>query len=195
MICPICSHPNTEPTDRCVGCGAILLAHSCSHCGAALPIDAKFCGQCGENLVAAEALLGEGTGWVALDNPAESSSVTSGGGPQTRLQPQTVTLLHLQTNTVIELTPHLSVIHIGKPNQRVPPEIDVSSFPNADIVSRVHAAIGAEGAHFYIEDVGSSNGTYVNNVLLLPQERHRLQVGDRITLGKGDLMTFLFQLS
>ncbi|MFO5492420.1 MAG: FHA domain-containing protein, partial [Cuspidothrix sp.] len=44
-------------------------------------------------------------------------------------------------------------------------------------------------------DVGSSNGTYINNLPLLPGNRHRLRPGDRISLGKGDLVTFLFQLS
>jgi pSer/pThr/pTyr-binding forkhead associated (FHA) protein len=46
-----------------------------------------------------------------------------------------------------------------------------------------------------VEDVGSSNGTYINNLPLSQGNRHRLRPGDRISLGKGDLMTFLFQLA
>jgi len=52
-----------------------------------------------------------------------------------------------------------------------------------------------EGDACYLEDVGSSNGTYVNNTPLPKGNRHRLRAGDRISLGKGDLVTFLFQLS
>lgn len=104
-------------------------------------------------------------------------------------------LKHVQTNAVIELPPNLSVIHIGKSNDQIPPDVDVSEFPNSDIVSRIHAAIRVEGDIYYIEDVGSSNGTYINDKLLLPGNPHRLQVDDRVALGKDNPVTFLFQLS
>jgi pSer/pThr/pTyr-binding forkhead associated (FHA) protein/ribosomal protein L40E len=113
----------------------------------------------------------------------------------TQLQQQKARLLHIQTDTLIELPPNLSVVHIGKQNERVPPDVDVSGFPNSEIVSRVHADIRIEGDTYYIEDVGSANGTYVNNLPLPHGNRHRLRAGDRIALGKGDLVTFLFQIS
>ncbi|ABW27645.1 FHA domain-containing protein [Acaryochloris marina] len=119
----------------------------------------------------------------------------SPGTPRTQLQQQTIQLVHVQTNTVIDLPWTLDKIHMGKPNDRVPPDIDVSGFPNAEVVSRVHADIRVEGGHYFIEDVGSSNGTYINSIPLLPGNRHRLRVGDRIALGKGNLVTFLFQLN
>jgi len=114
---------------------------------------------------------------------------------KTQLQVHSAHLLHLQTNTQIELPSNLTVIHMGKPNDQIPPDIDVSGFPNSDIVSRVHADIRVEGDAFYIEDVGSSNGTYVNHTPLPRGNRHRLRAGDRISLGKGDQVTFLFQNS
>lgn len=114
---------------------------------------------------------------------------------QTQLQTQTVNLLHVQTNSLLELPQHLTLIHIGKPNDRIPPDIDVSGFPDSEIVSRVHADIRVEGDAYYIEDAGSSNGTYINNMPLPAGNRHRLRSGDRIALGKGDKVSFLFQLS
>ena len=113
----------------------------------------------------------------------------------TQLQTQRASLLHVQTNQVVELPNALLVVHIGKPNDRIPPDIDVSGFPSSEIVSRVHADIRVEGDAYYLEDVGSSNGTYVNNMPLPMGNRHRLRPGDRISLGKGDRVTFLFQLS
>jgi pSer/pThr/pTyr-binding forkhead associated (FHA) protein/ribosomal protein L40E len=121
-----------------------------------------------------------------------SSFVTAGA---TQLQLQRASLLHLQTNTNLEISPNLDVIHLGKPNGQIPPDIDVAGFPDSEVVSRVHADIRVEGDAYYIEDVGSSNGTYVNHVPLLRGNRHRLRAGDRIALGKGDLVTFLFQLN
>lgn len=114
---------------------------------------------------------------------------------KTQLQVQVAKLRHVQTNTELELPQHLSVIHIGKPNDLVPPDIDVSGFPNSEIVSRVHADIRVEGDCYYIEDTGSSNGTYINNLPLGRGNRHRLRPGDRIALGKGDLVTFVFHMS
>jgi pSer/pThr/pTyr-binding forkhead associated (FHA) protein len=120
---------------------------------------------------------------------------SAGGMAKTQLQIQTAKLLHVQTNTILELPQHLAVIHIGKQNDRIPPDIDVSGFPNSEIVSRIHADIRVEGDTYYVEDVGSSNGTYINNMVLPMGDRHRLRPGDRIALGKGDKVTFLFQLS
>lgn len=96
---------------------------------------------------------------------------------------------------MLEIPQHLTLVHIGKPNDRIPPDVDVSGFPDSEIVSRVHADIRAEGDAFYIEDTGSSNGTYVNNLPLPLGNRHRLRTGDRISLGKGDKVSFLFQVS
>jgi len=113
----------------------------------------------------------------------------------TQLQLQTARLLHVQTDTVIEIPGHLTVVHLGKPNDRIPPDVDVSGFPNSEIVSRIHADIRVEGDAYFLEDVGSSNGTYVNNMPLPMGNRHRLRPGDRLSLGKGDKVSFIFQLA
>lgn len=134
----------------------------------------------------------------ATEAPAISANSTPppfSGSSKTQLQQQTARLLHVQTQTLIELPQNLSVIHVGKPNDQIPPDIDVSGFPNSEIVSRVHADVRVEGDTYYIEDVGSANGTYINHSPLPMGNRHRLRPGDRISLGKGDLVTFLFQLS
>jgi pSer/pThr/pTyr-binding forkhead associated (FHA) protein len=114
---------------------------------------------------------------------------------KTQLQQFSASLLHVQTNLTIEIPAHLPVVHIGKPNTVIPPDIDVSGFPDSDIVSRIHADIRTEGGFFYFEDTGSSNGTYINNLTLPAGNRHKLRAGDRICLGKGDKVSFIFQLS
>jgi len=131
----------------------------------------------------------------ALSPPVAATSPTAASPHATQLQIQSAKLLHVQTNALMELPPSLTVIHIGKANDRIPPDIDVSGFPSSEIVSRIHADIRVEGDSYYLEDVGSSNGTYVNNMPLPMGNRHRLRPGDRISLGKGDKVTFLFQLS
>ena len=129
-------------------------------------------------------------------NPSPPTlSIAPPGSSPTRLQTYSARLLHLQSNTTIEIPQNLSVVHIGKPNEQIPPDIDVAGFVNSEIVSRVHADIRLEGDGFFIEDLGSSNGTYINHNPLLPGNRHRLRAGDRIALGKEDKVTFIFELS
>jgi pSer/pThr/pTyr-binding forkhead associated (FHA) protein len=58
---------------------------------------------------------------------------------------------------------------------------------SADIViaeptmSRSHAAIGFDGEHFFVQDLGSTNGTRVNGSR---EEKSTLKRGDEIQLGK-----------
>ncbi len=113
----------------------------------------------------------------------------------TKIQTQSAALLHVQSNQIMSLKDYQNVIHIGKPNDRVPPDINVGILPNAEVVSRVHAAIHLEGDQCFVEDMGSANGTYVNNLPLMPKAKQLLRVGDRISLGKGDLVTFILQMN
>lgn len=167
--------------------------------------NAHFCGQCGFDLRTVNRTEAKFRG---IERPHEEVSMATidlaGLGPpgditqpasfpETHLQVVKASLQHIQTSTVLELPQHLTQINIGKPNHLVPPDIDVSGLPDAEIVSRMHAAIFVEGDAYYIEDVGSSNGTYINHKSLPAGTRHRLRAGERISLGKGDKVTFVFQ--
>jgi FHA domain/Double zinc ribbon len=144
--------------------------------------------------VAVEPIVAEPIIAEPVAEPEPIAAVAPSPSPaRTQLQQIISRLVHVQSEQTIELPQNIPVIHIGKPNDRIPPDIDVSGFSNSEVVSRIHADIRVEADAYYIEDVGSSNGTYINNLPLLPGNRHRLRPGDRIGLGKGDLVTFLFQ--
>ena len=55
------------------------------------------------------------------------------------------------------------------------------SFPDDAGLSRQHFAFEADGDHWTVQDLGSKNGTYVNNIPL--KARLILKPGDRITAG------------
>lgn len=57
-------------------------------------------------------------------------------------------------------------------------------------VSRTHAMISRQNGDFYLVDLGSSNGTFLNGNRLNPNEPKLLETGDRITLGQIDIMFF-----
>ena len=48
-------------------------------------------------------------------------------------------------------------------------------------ISRAHAAIGFDGQSFYVEDLGSTNGTLVNGAKV---EKQPLKSEDEIQMGK-----------
>ncbi|PHJ55829.1 phosphopeptide-binding protein [Nostoc linckia z18] len=102
-------------------------------------------------------------------------------------------LFHVQTNTGFELPANCVVFHIGKPNDQITPNIDVSRLPDANIVSRNHAQIQIHANNYFIEDLGSSNGTFVNNVKLEPRKPYQINLGDKINLGQEEKVTFIFQ--
>ncbi len=125
--------------------------------------------------------------------PIPATPVQPAPPAATRLQTLSARLRQVQTDTLIEIPRQLSIVRIGKPNEQTPPDIDVSGFPNSEVVSRTHANLRVEGDVYYIEDVGSSNGTYINGLPLAAGNRHRLRLGDRIALGKGDKVSFIFE--
>ncbi|BFM40750.1 FHA domain-containing protein [Synechocystis sp. LKSZ1] len=200
LVCPHCNHANPEGATQCEACfTALPQLMACPHCGADVQNDATFCGSCGNSITPAMAHEIEpeavSPGVAAEAPPPVPAPASPSPTAATQLQVQAPHFLHVQTETTLPLPQGLSVIHIGKPNERIPPDLDVSGFANSDVVSRVHADVRVEGDAYYLEDVGSANGTYINHTPLPPGNRHRLRAGDRISLGKGDLVTFIFQLA
>lgn len=61
---------------------------------------------------------------------------------------------------------------------------------NNPLISRIHACIYYENNSYFIEDMNSSNGTFVNNTLLSPHEKFRLSEGDKITFSH---LTYIFE--
>jgi hypothetical protein len=102
-------------------------------------------------------------------------------------------LFHVQTNTSFQLPPNNTVIRIGKPNDDNNPDIDVSHLPDADIVSRSHVEISIQENNYYLQDNGSSNGTFINGLKLEPRTYYKLNLGDQIDLGQQNKVTFIFQ--
>ena len=79
-------------------------------------------------------------------------------------------------------------ILIDRPEMRIGREIDNEIVIDHPQVSRHHAQITQDGNDFFLEDTGSSNGTYVNRNRI--SERFHLNNGDCIGLGGVVLLTF-----
>lgn len=70
----------------------------------------------------------------------------------------------------------------------------IGSAPDCDLViknqfiSRKHCLLFRYENRYEVEDWGSTNGTYVNNVMLTPRARKTITTADVVTLGKVTLM-------
>ncbi|HNQ15466.1 MAG TPA: FHA domain-containing protein [Pyrinomonadaceae bacterium] len=65
------------------------------------------------------------------------------------------------------------------------PDVDLDAFDPEAKISRRHARIVFRNATYVIEDLGSTNGTYVNRGRrLIPGSPHVLRSGDEIIVGK-----------
>lgn len=73
------------------------------------------------------------------------------------------------------------------------PHVDLERYGAFDAgVSRIHAAIHREPDGFSIEDLGSSNGTFVNNVRIAPNQRVPLKNATEVILGSLPVRVFFF---
>ena len=65
------------------------------------------------------------------------------------------------------------------------PDVDLDADDPEAKVSRRHARIVRQSGQYYVEDLGSTNGTFINRGRrLLPGDRHALNDGDELIIGK-----------
>ncbi|OLD24781.1 MAG: hypothetical protein AUJ04_08680 [Acidobacteria bacterium 13_1_40CM_3_55_6] len=134
----------------------------CGFCGGRIAADDIFCAHCGTRQPLAAAQL-------AAARPTAKLIVTG----TTELD---ASFLLQKDSNLLGRTDPLSNIF---------PEVDLSRFDPQTKVSRRHARIWREGETFLVEDLGSVNGTVVNDVIRLePRQPRPLDSGDRIRLGE-----------
>jgi pSer/pThr/pTyr-binding forkhead associated (FHA) protein len=63
------------------------------------------------------------------------------------------------------------------------PDVDLAQADHRHVVSRRHAVLQCDGKAVYLRDVGSTNGTLVNEDVLLNASMYRLQDGDHLSFG------------
>ncbi len=133
--------------------------HACVNCGRDLSADDVFCAYCGTRQPAKRT-----TARLVVLGTNEMSA-------------------QFQLNSEGE-----SLIGRLDPNRGIRPEVDLSKYDPAARVSRRHAKIVAQGSQFFIEDLGSANGTFVNGSVKLSQGKpHILVSGDELKLGETTL--------
>ncbi len=74
------------------------------------------------------------------------------------------------------------------PISEVFPDVDLTSLGGMEKgVSRKHAVIHRSGTDFTVEDMGSTNGTYINRKRIQPHAPQAIKPGDEVKFGKLSL--------
>lgn len=82
----------------------------------------------------------------------------------------------------------VSLVGRGDPSTGTVPDVDLTSLDERRAVSRRHARIEYRDGTFYVCDLGSTNGTYVNDARLVAQKELGLSPGDRVRFARVELL-------
>ena len=146
-----------------------VLTVYCGFCGGRIAADDVFCAHCG----ARQPLAGVGASAMLHTVRPTAKLVVAG---TTELDASFI--LQKDSNLLGRTDPHSNIF----------PEIDLSRFDPETKVSRRHARIWLEGETFLVEDLGSVNGTVINDsVRLAPRQPRVLDSGDKLRVGETTL--------
>lgn len=156
---------------------------NCHHWNEAV---ARFCEECGFELTnvapnSISAVPAESDPAIIPD-PAPQSLVTPDQPPGTSAYSGPHLVLK-STGSIFKLG---SSTAIGREEPTV--QIDFDGYPDGTYISHRHAQISDKNGTLYIEDLGSANHTYVNDIRLSPGQSQPLREGDRVRLGKIELL-------
>ena len=185
-ICPDCGAKNPPDVSDCVECDCDLmsvpatdekqeaakkasenkpevkgnLVRICSECGKENPPNARKCSNCGEDISDVE---------CTNSNTSMTNTV-----PVTQLAPKTEFVLRSLDDRI--------TFKIDRDNITFGREHELKDYLAAKtFVSRRHCKFMPENGELFVEDLNSSNGTYVNNQKIF--QKTKLAKGDEIGLG------------
>ena len=136
----------------------------CKECDMENIDGALFCEECGAKLDMME--------------PLQDTAVETGSGSQLVLTSRDGSKLDIPAKDEV-------VIGRDDPVSEVFPDLDLTDLGGMDSgVSRKHAIIHRTGAEYTIEDLESTNGTYVNKKRIQPHVPQAIKAGDELRFGK-----------
>jgi eukaryotic-like serine/threonine-protein kinase len=139
----------------------------CGFCGGRIAYDDVYCAHCGQR---------------------QPLAVASAALRTARATAKLVVMGTTELDSSFQL--HKESSHIGRsdPHSQIFPEGDLSKFDPQTKISRRHARIFRKGDVYLVEDLGSVNGTVLNDSLrLAPHQPRALESGDKLRLGETTL--------
>ncbi|MDQ3755414.1 MAG: FHA domain-containing protein [Acidobacteriota bacterium] len=200
IICERCRTQNVDEAQYCDECGASLLAqgrHS-GHEQSEVPATADSQPGARKNRASGAnsgAHSSDGAVGAALSSSAEkvaggriSSASLKASGADAAASPAHARLtIHRGRSAGKEFPLNDDEAYIGRwdADGGIFPDVDLDADDPEAKVSRRHARITRRGEQYFVEDLGSTNGTFINRGRrLLPGDRQLLNDGDELIIGK-----------
>jgi hypothetical protein len=178
IVCERCSTENAETARFCDACGTALWMAG-KQSGSGSLSGAKGNGSNGK--VRQDSVTVARSGAQLVEEPPSAPSVESGN----RVHASLVIERGASAGKQFPLSMQESNIGRWDADGGVFPDVDLDSDDPEAKVSRRHARISVRDGHYLIEDLGSTNGTFVNRGRrLLPGDLQPLKDGDEIIVGK-----------
>jgi len=177
MLCPNCQHWNEEGANFCEECGADL--RGADHAPAAVSVKPT---SKPVRPVTPSAPIGSAP--ILMGVPTGASTTGQGHENDNTVLPYNGPRLELATTgSIFKLGERVVV---GREDPRL--EIDLEAYPDSKFISHHHAQLTRVNDQQYVEDLGSSNGTYVNERKLASGQIEPLTAGDVIRFGKLEMI-------
>jgi hypothetical protein len=158
----------------------------CPNCLHKEIVGALFCSECGAQLIYMDGIPTSSIPPSTLQEPPMELPPK----PESKSYPTSYPEIHISLNLInsgeILNLGDRNEITLGRISEGQPiiPDIDLSPYKAYEAgVSRMHASIKIKD-QVWVTDLGSVNGTYINDKKIAPHIAHPLKHGDIITLGK-----------
>ena len=165
----------------------------CPNCQNEEPEGALFCSECSNKLITSDGLS------TATFKTTDPRIMQPGASPQppppAQVTESQVSLHIVRTGQIVPLIGRTEFT-LGRisQGQSILPDVDLSPYnAYAQGVSRLHATLKLISEELYIEDLGSSNGTKINNSKIPPHKNQPVHHGDVITLGRFKIQALIRQ--
>ncbi|MGH2591902.1 MAG: FHA domain-containing protein [Anaerolineae bacterium] len=158
----------------------------CPSCGRQHRPGTLFCSECGVYLLTGGPLRTEPLPESELPTARADPWATGAGAPTAEAETSTLTVVMTASGRRVPLpTGGEAVLGRLDATRGVFPDVDLT--PDGGLeggVSRRHARVHQQKLQFFIEDLGSANGTFLNGQRLTPYLPHPLRDGDEVQLGR-----------
>jgi pSer/pThr/pTyr-binding forkhead associated (FHA) protein len=126
-----------------------------------------------------------------IDTPSKSLQAPPTNKVPEELERPTGKLKSIRTGKVYNLDKQINTMGRRSPTEGIEPDIDCTAMDDDFFCSRRHARVLVQDGTYLAEDLGSANGSYLNNNPLAPNQPTPLHEGDRVRLGNVE---FVFTL-
>jgi len=165
----------------------------CPSCGKKHRPGTLFCTECGVYLPTGGALRTEPlpTNELPKSRATTWEAVAPGEEREAGVKPLRIHILDSDRQVQLPATPELLLGRLDTAHG-IFPDLDLTADGGLEMgVSRRHAKIIQRGGEFFVEDVGSANGTFLNDQRLTPYLPYPLHEGDEIQMGRLRLCIIL----